>query len=158
MNEMNQKPKNKISFIASDWNMFAVETSDYDSHAIALFKKCIGRVYDQANRRWLFPNKSYKYLVELVQDCEDLEIVSYIDAAELAKIQIIIYKEDGQYFYVQTPYDDALVGLFNKIGGGFFYYEAKLWCFEHSSRECFEETMKEKMYQIMYEKDRPKSI
>jgi hypothetical protein len=56
---MNQKPKNKISFIASDWNMFAVETSDYDSHAIALFKKCIGRVYDQANRRWLFPNKPY---------------------------------------------------------------------------------------------------
>jgi hypothetical protein len=58
-------------------------------------------------------------LVELIQDCEDLEIVSYIDAAELAKIQIIIYKEAGQYFYVQTPYDDALVGLFNKIGGGF---------------------------------------
>jgi len=40
--------------------------------------------------------------------------------------------------------------LFNKIGGGFFNHEAKLWCFEHSSRECFEETMKEKMYQIMY--------
>jgi hypothetical protein len=97
-------------------------------------------------------------LVELIQDCEDLEIVSYIDAAELAKIQIIIYKEDGQYFYVKTPYDDALVGLFNKIGGGFFNHEAKLWCFEHSSRECFEETMKEKMYQIMYEQDRPKSI
>jgi hypothetical protein len=54
---MNQKPKNKISFIASDWNMFAVETSDYDRHAIALFKKCIGRVYDQTKRRWLFPNK-----------------------------------------------------------------------------------------------------
>jgi hypothetical protein len=78
--------------------MFAVEASGYDGHAIALFKKCIGRVYDQANRRWLFPNKSYKYLVELIQDCEDLEIVSYIDAAELAKIQIIKYKEDGQYF------------------------------------------------------------
>jgi hypothetical protein len=99
--------------------MFAVKTSDYDSHVIALFKKCIGRVYDQANRRWLFPNKSYKYLVELIQDC-DLEIVSYIDASELAKIQIIIYKEDGQYFYVQTPNDDRLVGLFNKINGGFF--------------------------------------
>ncbi len=47
-------------------------------------KKCIGRVYDQANRRWLFPNKSYKYLVELIQVCEDMEIVLYIDAAELA--------------------------------------------------------------------------
>jgi hypothetical protein len=57
-------------------------------------------------------------LIELIQDCEDLAIVSYIDAAELANIQIIIYKEDCQYFYVQTPYDDALVGLFNKIGGG----------------------------------------
>jgi hypothetical protein len=45
---MNQKPKNKISFIASDWNMIAVATSHYDSHAIALFKNCIGRVYDQA--------------------------------------------------------------------------------------------------------------
>jgi hypothetical protein len=41
-------------------------------------------------------------------------------------------------FYVQTPYDDALEGLFNKIGGGFFNHETKLWCFEHSSRECFE--------------------
>jgi hypothetical protein len=81
---MNQKPKNKISFIASDLNMFAVETSDYDNHAIAFLKKCIGRVYDQANRRWLFPNKSYKYLVELIQVCEDLEIVLYIDAGELA--------------------------------------------------------------------------
>ncbi len=81
--------------------------------------------------------------------CEVLEIVFS---------QNTDHKEDGQYFYVQTPYDDALVGLFNKIGGGFFNHEAKLWCFEHSSRECFEETMKEKMFQIMYEKDRPKSI
>jgi hypothetical protein len=68
-------------------------------------------------------------------------MVSNIDAAELAKIQIIIYKEDGQFFYGQTPYDDVLVGLFNKIGGGFSNHEAK-----------------KKIYQIMYEKDRPKSI
>jgi hypothetical protein len=39
--EMNQNPKKRISFIAGDWNMFAVEYSDYDSHAISLFKKCI---------------------------------------------------------------------------------------------------------------------
>ena len=82
--EIIPKPKNKISLIAGDRNMFAVETSRYDSHTIALFIKCIGRVYDQANKKWLFPYKSYKNLVDLIQDCEDLEIVSYIDAVELA--------------------------------------------------------------------------
>ena len=40
----------------------------------------------------------------------------------------------------------------------FFQTESKLWSFQQTSRQEFEDLMKDKQYTIKYEKDQPKSM
>ena len=148
--------KTILNFSAEDWNMFSITTSNYNKDAISLFKNCIGRVYNPNSKCWWFPNRSYEYLLKMISNCEELEIGMYLPASALTKIQIIINKEDGKNFYVQTPFDSTLVDLFNNLNG-FFIPETKLWCFQSENRENFDTTVNSKGYEIKYEKDRPKS-
>jgi hypothetical protein len=83
--------------------MFSVTTSNYNTMAISIFIKCIGRVYDPSRKCWLFPNKGYKFLSDLLSECDEFEIESTIHSSLLSKIQIVINKEDENEFYVQTP-------------------------------------------------------
>ena len=149
--------KTTIDFILCDWNMFAANTSNYSKQAIELFKRCIGRVYDQSNKRWLFPNRSYNFLYNLIKNCDTLEIGQTIPDYMLSKIQIIVYKEDAKHFFIKTPFDEKIIDLFSSLNG-FFVPETKLWCFESSNREKFNATVLEKEYEIKFEKDQPQSI
>ena len=145
-----------VDFIPCDWNMFAVVTSNYNKQVIGLFKRCIGRVYDQNNKRWLFPNRSYNFLKDLMSNCEYVEIGQTIDEHVLEKVQIIIHDENEKHFHVQTPFNEDIVDLFNSLNG-YFVPETKLQCFETASRENFDETIEQKEYEVKYEKDKPKS-
>ena len=153
---MSEKIKTKINFSPSDWNMFSVTTSNYNTMAISIFKKCIGRVYDPSRKCWLFPNKSYKYLFDLLSECDEFELESTIHSSLLSKIQIVINKEDENEIYVQTPFDEKLIDLFNNLNG-FFVPETKLWCFRTENRVAFDTMMLENEYEIKFEKDKPKS-
>ena len=153
---MSEKIKTKINFSPSDWNMFSVTTSNYNTMAISIFKKCIGRVYDPSRKCWLFPNKSYKYLFDLLSECDEFELESTIHSSLLSKIQIVINKEDENEFYVQTPFDEKLIDLFNNFNG-FFVPETKLRCFRTENRVAFDTMMLENEYEIKFEKDKPKS-
>jgi hypothetical protein len=91
---MSEKIKTKINFSPSDSNLFSVTTSNYNTMAIRIFEKCIGRVYDPSRKCWLFPNKSYKFLFDLLSECDEFELESTIYSSLLSKVQIVINKED----------------------------------------------------------------
>ena len=148
--------KTIVDFIPCDWNMFAAITSNYNRQVIGVFKRCIGRIYDQTNKRWLFPNRTYKFLNGLLLNCENVEIDQTINESVLSKVQIIMHDEDEKHFYVQTPFNEDIVGLFSSLNG-YFVTEKKLWCFETSNRENFDETILKKEYEVKFEKDKPKS-
>ena len=152
-----EKRQTTIKFSPCDWNMFSVTTSNYNKKAIGLFKTCIGRVFDPKNKCWLFPNRCYKFLIELISAYPEFQIESEISESFLKKVQIVVTKEDQNNFFVQTPFDENLVGIFNEMNG-FFVPETKLWCFQTSGKSAFEASMSAKEYEIKYEKDRPKSI
>ena len=145
-----------VDFIPCDWNMFAAVTSNYNKQVIGLFKRCIGRVYDQNNKRWLFPNRSYNFLKDLMSNCEYVEIGQTIDEHVLEKVQIIIHDENEKHFHVQTPFNEDIVDLFNSLNG-YFVPETKLWCFETVSKQNFDETIEQKEYEVKCEKDKLKS-
>jgi hypothetical protein len=140
-----EKRQTTIKFSPSDWNMFSVTTSNYNKKAIGLFKTCIGRVFDPKNNCWLFPNRCYKFLIELISAYPEFQLESEISESFLKKV------------FVQTPFDENLEGIFNEMNG-FFVPETKLWCFQTSGKSAFEASMLAKEYEIKYEKARPKSI
>jgi hypothetical protein len=70
----------------------------------------------------------------------------------LSKILIVINKEDENEFYVQKPFDEKQINLFNNLNG-FFVPETKLWCLRTENRIAFDTMMKENEHEIMFEKD-----
>ncbi len=90
-----------VDFIPCNWNMFAAVTSNYNKQVIGLFKRCIGRVNDQNNKRWLFPNRSYNFLKDLISNCENVEIGQTIDEHVIDRLQIIINDENEKHFHVK---------------------------------------------------------
>ena len=153
---MSEKRITKVKLSTGDWNMFSVTTSNYNKNAIGMFKTCIGHVYDPTKKCWLFPNRCYKFLTDLINTSDEFEIESMIPESELNKIQIVIYKEDQSDFFVQTPFNENLVDIFNQLNG-FFVPETKLWSFQTSGRAEFDAKMEAEGFDIKFEKDKPKS-
>ena len=149
----------KINFIAGDWNMFRVKTNNYNSKVIVIFKRCIGRIYDPDTKCWMFPNKCYKFLYDTLNTENDGHylIENTLAESELNNVQVVIAKEDINHFYVKIPFNETLIDYFREING-FFQTESKLWSFQQTSRQEFEDLMKDKQYTIKYEKDQPKSM
>jgi hypothetical protein len=87
-----------VDFIPCDWNMFAAVTANYNKQVIGLFKRCIGLVYDQNNKRWLFLNRSYNFLKDIMSNCENVGIAQTIDEHVLERVQIIIHDENENIF------------------------------------------------------------
>ena len=151
-----KKQKVIVNFYPRDWNMFSASTNLYNHKSICIFKECIGRIYDPQTKAWLFPNATYSYLINQISKCSDLELGATIAKEYLDKIQCIITEENDVHFYVQTPFDEAIVGLFQQLNG-YWVVEKKIWSFEISNKPDFYLLLNEKGYEIKYEKDKPKS-
>ena len=151
-----KKPKVVVNLYAGDWNIFSATTTVYNRKAITIFKECVGRIYDPQKKAWLFPNTNYTYLIEQLARCDELEIGATIPREYLDKIQCVVTDENEVHFYVQTPFDEAIVSLFHQLNG-YWMPEKKIWCFETSNKPDFHLLIQEKGYEIKYEKDKPKS-
>ena len=143
-----------ISFIKGDWNMFAVKTSGYSQRAVNIYKNCIGREYNPSERAWFFPNTAYEYLYNVIKN-NDFNIVETIDPQDLKKIQVIISDENEKYFYVITPFDETIIGIFQNLNG---YFADKKWCFKIEEKDDFLKVMMENDYDVKYLKDKPQFV
>jgi hypothetical protein len=111
-----------------------------------IFKICIGRIYDTGTKCWMFPNKCYKFLFDSLNTENDGHylIESYhLIESEFNKVQVVIAKEDSDHFYVKIPFNMTLIDYFREMNG-FFQTESNLCCFQQTSRQEFEDSMKDK--------------
>ena len=138
-----EKRITKINFIAGDWNMFHVKTNNYNSKVIATFKRCIGRIYDPDTKCWMFPNKCYKILNDILntENEGNYFVENGLTESELNIIQVVIAKEDSDHFYVKIPFNETIIDYFRDMNG-FFQCESKLCSFQQTIRQQFEDSMK----------------
>ena len=132
-----ETPITEILIYLADYNRFELAFK-FNKGLIELIKTFPGRQYSAYNFRWSLPLSKYSTVLSALEERNDtFKIAKLLTQKEVHSIQIVILKEDKNFFYIQYPKNDEIKAIIKNFGG--YWLELQYcWKLKNTIKEEFE--------------------